>query len=381
MKVFFDHQVFDAQRFGGASRLFAEVIARAGDRFDPLLGVSSTRNEYLLAMGLGGPRAADPRMERAESLPRAIIRRVLGRPPVLRRVNELPSKNRDYGISLMRERGADLIVPTFYDGYVFEVAGERPVVPVVLDLIPERFPEFFLVNERHSIWKRRMAERAPRLVAISEAVRADLELFWGIDPAQVTVAPLASSFLGNEASGSEPPVPPPYLLYVGSRGGYKNFYFLVESLLPFFAAHREWTLACVGAAFSSEEERFFSERGLSGRVRSLQGDDTVGSAAYRHCTAVVVPSQAEGFGLPVLEAFSFGKPVVASRIPVFEEVGSGLIEFFDPKDPWDLRSAVERAVAGGGGADAAEARRVRARDFSWERTADAFAGAFREVLR
>lgn len=68
--------------------------------------------------------------------------------------------------------------------------------------------------------------------------------------------------------------------------------------------------------------------------------------AYRNCKAVVCASHAEGFGLPLVEAMHFGKPVLASDIPVFREIGREYALFFSLSGPSELISAVERIEEG-----------------------------------
>jgi glycosyltransferase involved in cell wall biosynthesis len=70
---------------------------------------------------------------------------------------------------------------------------------------------------------------------------------------------------------------------------------------------------------------------------------------------VVFPSEYEGFGIPIIEAMSFGKRVLATDIPIFREIAGDSIHYFDTKDhlisqlvrlwseeaPYDLRAAYE----------------------------------------
>ena len=64
--------------------------------------------------------------------------------------------------------------------------------------------------------------------------------------------------------------------------------------------------------------------------------------AYSNARALVFPSHAEGFGLPLVEAMQRGLPVMASDIPVFREVGQDFMAYFDLHDPGSL---VERVKA------------------------------------
>ncbi len=66
---------------------------------------------------------------------------------------------------------------------------------------------------------------------------------------------------------------------------------------------------------------------------------------YRHATAVIQASIAEGFGLPIIEAAHFGAPVIASDIRVFHEVGGSSLAYFDATDPEALAKCVKDALA------------------------------------
>lgn len=93
--------------------------------------------------------------------------------------------------------------------------------------------------------------------------------------------------------------------------------------------------------------------------------------AYMECAALIVPSLKEGFCLPVIEAHSFGTPVIGSDIPILREVvGAGGI-FFNPSDPEDLLNALNTFSS-----DAAlrsslqQKAAANARLYSWGRSAE-----------
>jgi glycosyltransferase involved in cell wall biosynthesis len=73
-------------------------------------------------------------------------------------------------------------------------------------------------------------------------------------------------------------------------------------------------------------------------------DDTDLQYLYRHATAVIQPSIAEGFGLPIVEAAHFGTPVIASNIRIFREVGGESISYFDPMDAEALAKRLTEAL-------------------------------------
>ncbi|MDQ8172232.1 MAG: glycosyltransferase family 1 protein [Gemmatimonadota bacterium] len=87
---------------------------------------------------------------------------------------------------------------------------------------------------------------------------------------------------------------------------------------------------------------------------------------YAGARAVLVPSREEGFGLPVLEAFAAGAPVVASDIPPIREVSGGLATLLHPDDHEGWRRAITAVWASPG---SAAPRLARAAQFTWESSA------------
>ena len=133
-------------------------------------------------------------------------------------------------------------------------------------------------------------------------------------------------------------------------------------------------LVCVGSRpFAGHEKALMARLGVSARVLHIQVT-TAGELAslYHFASAFCYPSLHEGFGMPLLEAFSCGCPVVASAIPSFQEVAAGAAEYFDPKDTSSLRSSVERVVLDlRRSEDLVRKGHERLKEFSWERAARA----------
>ncbi|MGD0127314.1 MAG: glycosyltransferase family 1 protein [Terriglobia bacterium] len=102
---------------------------------------------------------------------------------------------------------------------------------------------------------------------------------------------------------------------------------------------------------------------------------------YQAASVMLFPSLEEGFGLPVLEAMANGLPVVASQTASLPEVGGDAALYVDPHDPRDIAEKVRRAV------EDSELREkmiqqglARAREFSWQRVAEATLQVYNEVL-
>ncbi len=105
------------------------------------------------------------------------------------------------------------------------------------------------------------------------------------------------------------------------------------------------------------------------------------AALYQAADVLLFPSLEEGFGLPVLEAMANGLPVVASNTSSLPEVGGDAALYVDPHDPRDIAEKVQRAVEDHALRESlVERGLVRAREFTWGRTAKQTCSVYDEVL-
>lgn len=123
-------------------------------------------------------------------------------------------------------------------------------------------------------------------------------------------------------------------------------------------------------------------RGLADRVRRINAQPVpVRAALMAEASVFVFPSLAEGFGLPVLEAMACGAPVVTSNRSSLPEVAGSAAELCDPTDHASIGQAIGKVLRD---PDlAADLRRLgvkRAKEFSWDRTAQLTVDVYREAL-
>jgi len=79
-------------------------------------------------------------------------------------------------------------------------------------------------------------------------------------------------------------------------------------------------------------------------IIQIEGDDQMLSNLYKNAESFVFPSLYEGFGLPAIEAMSYGCPVLLSSIDVFREIADDAASFFDPKSPDSIKEKIENLV-------------------------------------
>ncbi|KXK08974.1 MAG: Glycogen synthase [Microgenomates bacterium OLB22] len=98
--------------------------------------------------------------------------------------------------------------------------------------------------------------------------------------------------------------------------------------------------------FTERVKSFAQKHQLSDQVEFIHdADDHELAVLYEQAEALIQPSFAEGFGLPILEATSFQKPIIASELPVFKELlGNDTFYAFNPHDISSMTSAIETFI-------------------------------------
>ena len=173
-----------------------------------------------------------------------------------------------------------------------------------------------------------------------------------------------------------------YFLLVGEGRPYKNLE-LVPKALSIYTGNS--ILAICGRIPDDEKMRIqeiANEVGVGSRLRWLGyvSDEDLG-LLYKNSNAFIFPSLYEGFGLPLLEAMSFGAPILCSNAASLPEVGGNVPIYFDPSDPIDLSQKMELLVHN---QTIVEGMRTagfqRVKHFTWEESAHKHIDLFINIL-
>ena len=227
-------------------------------------------------------------------------------------------------------------------------------------------------------------QRAAAIICDSEATRAELVASGLVPIARTSVLPIgvhpqctaAQDGAADEAAAElTGPCGSSELLHVGSTIPRKRIDVLLETLAEVVRVRPDARLWRVGGPLSAEQARRAADLGVYDRLVMMPFVSRgVLAALYRRAALVLLPSEREGFGLPVVEAMACGTPVLCSDLPVLREVAADAAEYCPVGKPHDWAVRVHDLL------DERESRpdrwRVRqlagiarAADFSWARYA------------
>lgn len=253
-----------------------------------------------------------------------------------------------------------LLDSTWQDRYFEQVeklkAYGLKVTAVIYDIIPLTTPQFFPDRLKNTFtkWFNWVVGKADGFACISKAVRDEtrktVEKSLGQQESRRRI--YSYFHLGSELDlkngESSPPgdlkatfaTDSPVFLAVGTMEPRKNHAHLLDAFDALWGSGSEARLCLIGNSGWKCEDLISRITNHPRYGKSLYwfrklGDDGL-EYAYRHASALVMSSHAEGFGLPIVEALQRGLPVMASDIPVFREIGGDFVAYFDLANPQSL---------------------------------------------
>ena len=385
-RVLYDSSAFDMQTHGGVSRCFAELYTRLPENISARIGVIETNNVYLQQLGfntsgyLYGQFAGKGNFLGKKALYKLYYSFYYHH---YTRWDRWPHHNREYSIRLLKEQKFDVFHPTFFDDYFLDYLGGKPFVLTVHDMIPELFPQYYDRNDPQIVRKKILMPKAAHIIAVSEKTKEDIVRLTDIPEERISVVYHGASMRPYVAS-PDSLFDFPYILYVGDRNLYKNFRLFCADARAVLLRHKDVQVVCTGKPFTEQEKAFLAALGLGGRsVHKFVETNQMMFDLYHGALAFVYPSEYEGFGIPILEAYKADCPVMLNRASCFPEIAGEAALYFSAGKVGSMSFAeqFEQLYAWSDSEREAflQRQRMRLKLFSWQESAKKLATIYEKV--
>lgn len=268
---------------------------------------------------------------------------------------------------------------------------DLPIVSTIHDLAILHFPETAhpKIKAMHELSWKKLKERQAHIIAVSRATQKDVIELLGFPPDHVHVVyealPMEHQAVSEslddesyETIKNRLNLVKPYILFVGTREPRKNLSRLIEAWLPLandidllVAGEQGWDETTGLEAKAPAGLRFL------GRVSEAQL-----SVLYGEAEVFAYPCLYEGFGLPILEAFYHGTPVLTSSVSSMVEVAGNAAELIDPNSVDSIRAGLTRLLGENLPEQKLRLQRmiIRLQMFSWNQVADQTIKVYRHAL-
>lgn len=239
---------------------------------------------------------------------------------------------------------------------------------------------------KRKIWTHKLAIRTSRtVIAPSEYVKLEVAKFASANSRKITVINDAADALTASPAPLEVVEGKQFILYLGRPAAYKNLGTLIDAFELLKEKHPDLLLVLGGRrdGLFKHYERLVGKRDLDDHVifTDYVTDGTL-RWLYENCTAFVIPSLSEGFGLPGLEAMQHGAVVVSSNTGGLPEVYGDAAEYFDPQDAEDIAAKIRRVLNNEDKRrELAKLGKRQAAKYTWKRTAEQTLDIYKTILK
>ncbi|MCW7493192.1 glycosyltransferase family 4 protein [Leptospira sp. 2 VSF19] len=400
MKVLFDHQIFFQNKYGGITKIFFEIFKKLDQErinYSIPLDLSSYEDGKIFSQfGARQINQVKPfSLYGLYKVTLSIFRKLglqipdflLNKESGIQRFSlsrEIKFVNEEV-VSALTNNEYTVFHPTYYHRYYLNSIeqSKTKLVLTIHDCVHELFPEYYGSNNFLLRNREILSKAADRIVCVSNSTKDDfLSIYNHIPKEKVFVIHNAGDLSKEPVEGTQD-FGADYILFVGNRGEYKNFEFLLK-VFSSLSREKKLILVCAGGkSFSPKELKNINGLGLSDKVKHVSfSSDTVLANLYRNAKLFVYPSLYEGFGIPLLEAMSVGCPVFCSDIKVFKEVAGDAAEYFDPKN---ATAFCELLLENLNSTHKLESLRMkgyeRVKAFSWDKCTNSYLEIYKELSK
>jgi glycosyltransferase involved in cell wall biosynthesis len=320
LKILYDPQIFIWQKFGGISRYFYELIKNLDVDITYRFPLYLSNNRYIKCGDISNHFHFFYNTE------------FKGKYRIMNQFNRI-------GFYRTVKKNFDILHPTYYDPYFLNYIKHKPFVLTVHDMIHEQYDMNDTATTRN---KRLLCEKAIKIIAISENTKKDLINLFNIDAEKITVIYEGQSLCPPKTQSMN--LPNYYILFTGQRDRYKNFNRFVTAFSILAQKYKDLQLICTGSPFTQKERILFNNLKISQSVQCFFVCDEQLAELYQKAQLFVFPSEYEGFGIPILEAFACGCPIVLSNTSCFPEIAGNAGVYFNPQEIDDMVFAIQKVL-------------------------------------
>lgn len=381
MRVLYDYQAFEMQKYGGISNCFVKLIENLPKEIDYSIAIKESDNIHLKDSSLHVDLTSCRLLE--ENF--ISKKKFYGRGFLYRGLSSLCPQlttlgiNRQCSINAIKNDDFDVFHPTFFHPYFLRYIQRKPFVLTVHDMIPELFKETAYKQQEAKLL---LCKKAARIITVSERTKQDLIEMFNISEKKIEVIyhgapnyPIISE--------SRPIIVGRYILYVGLRKRYKSFMLMMKYLAPFLSRHEDIKVVCTGPSFSKDELDILRNLNMANRVEHRKVNDEELYNLYSNALCFIYPSMYEGFGIPILEAYSANCPVLLNNASCFPEIAQDAAIYFNLNENGsDLEYVMEDFLTKlGSDVDSLLCKqRQRLASFSWKESAKKLADVYRSLV-
>jgi len=345
--VLYDHQIFSYQSFGGVSRYFIELLKH----IDPLLWDISllfSNNKYLNEINSN-----------------IFYIKLFNNLSFYKKERLILEMGKPYSIYKIINNNYKILHLTHYESY----ANNFTKNPIVITYHDKLFSSYCF-NKRTIREQKKCFKRADKIISISNNTRKDLISLFDIDEKKIEV--IYFGINKNIIRTVKRIIDEKYILYVGARKGYKNFFRLLEAFTKIIQNDlSELKLVCTGNPFNKDELNKIKKLGIKqSQISSKFYSETELMNLYQNAELFIFPSIYEGFGFPLLEAMINNCPVLCSNSSCFPEIAKNAAEYFSPLEIDDIYFKLRKVLFSD---DIRKKLKInglkRCEDFSWIKSA------------
>ena len=323
MKIFYDHYTFSYLRYGGISKYVCELLKNI-PRENWYSSTLISNNRHLKEVNL---------IKTYDFFPNSNFR---GQGRIMAELNMPYTKYK------LHTTKWDVFHATWFATHYLKDIKKKPLVVTIHDLIYDVFYKNEEVPHREKIIKmgRLSAERADKVIAVSEYTKQDMINVWGIDKNKIEVIhhgvdknkiPVSTTRLIEQ----------PYIFFAGgARARSKNFEHLMAAFSIISSKYKDLRLVCSGTPFRENEIQELNRLKIYDKTIQLYASEFQMAQLYHDAEMCVVPSYYEGFGFPALEAMVYDCPVVLSNSSCLPEIAGDAGVYFDPYNEEDLSDKI-----------------------------------------